>query len=281
MPYFSKNILLRDLFDIKIPHKVIGDENFEIDSFNSINLAKSKTLTFWTKNSALPETKSNVIIVTEDFPYINYNNKHFILTKHPRGFFIEIIRKHYLIAEEKNKIHPTAIIHPNAIIKSNVTIEANVVINKNVSIGNNCIIKAGAVIGGEGFGFERNELGEWIHFPPFAGITIHDNVYIGSNTCIDSGTFEDTVIGEGTKIDNLVHIGHNAKIGKNCLIIANCMIGGGAVINDNTWIAPSVSIRDNIQIEEDVFIGMGSVVVKSVPKGITVVGVPAKPFSKK
>jgi acetyltransferase-like isoleucine patch superfamily enzyme len=50
-------------------------------------------------------------------------------------------------------------------------------------------------------------------------------------------------------------------------------VGTGAVILNGTQLAPII-------IEDDAVIGAGACVTKSVPGGITVVGVPAKPLSR-
>ena len=47
-------------------------------------------------------------------------------------------------------------------------------------------------------------------------------------------------------------------------------------IRDSTSI-----IRNQVQVEEGGFVGMGSVVVRDVPAYTTVAGNPAKPFDKK
>ena len=75
-------------------------------------------------------------------------------------------------------------------------------------LGRQVVVKAGAVLGSEGFGFVRDETrGTYHKFPQIGRLVISDNVEIGANTTIDRGALESTVIGSGTKLDNLVHIG--------------------------------------------------------------------------
>jgi UDP-3-O-[3-hydroxymyristoyl] glucosamine N-acyltransferase len=106
-------------------------------------------------------------------------------------------------------------------------------------------------------------------------VVIEDDVEICGLTHIARGTLEDTVIGQGTKIDALVHVGHNIKIGKHCVITANAMLAANN-IGDYSWIAPSATLRDRIDIGQRVIVGLGSVVTKDVPDGMTVFGSPAK-----
>lgn len=144
-----------------------------------------------------------------------------------------------------------------------------------------CRLHNGAVIGGEGFGYEWD--GEkLVKFPHRGDVIIEKDVEIGANTCIDRATLEGkaTLIGEGTKIDNLVHIAHNVKIGKHCLIVAGTVIGGGVIIGDRCYIGIGAMIKNKVKIGNDVTIGMGAVVLHDIPDGWTVVGNPAKRLEK-
>jgi UDP-3-O-[3-hydroxymyristoyl] glucosamine N-acyltransferase len=107
-------------------------------------------------------------------------------------------------------------------------------------------------------------------------VVIGDNVDIGANTCIDRGSYRDTVIGDGSKIDNLCHIAHNVQIGRDCLIIALSMVAGSVVIGDRSYVAPCSAIREHRTVGEDVFIGLGSVVVSDLESGSSAFGVPAR-----
>ena len=76
--------------------------------------------------------------------------------------------------------------------------------------------KVRAVIGGEGFGFERDKNGNRFRFPQIGDVKIGNYVEVGANTCIDRGALSTTMIGDYTKINNLCHIAHNNVIGKEC-----------------------------------------------------------------
>ena len=134
----------------------------------------------------------------------------------------------------------------------------------------------GTVIGGSGFGFVKDDDETWLEIPHIGGIVIGENVRIGSNCCIDRGTVNDTIIGDGTKIDNLVHIAHNCNIGKNCIICAGTVLCGSVTLEDDVWLAPGTLIREGLTIGKGAKTGLGAVVVKNVPPGALVIGVPAK-----
>ncbi len=136
------------------------------------------------------------------------------------------------------------------------------------------------MIGADGFGYERNEVGELEKFPHVGGVLIEDNVEIGANSCIDRGSLGDTRICQGARIDNLVHIAHNVYVGRHAVVIANAMVGGGTHIGDFAWVAPSACLRDRIKIGDKSLVGLASLVTKDVPNGETVLGCPARSLAK-
>jgi len=155
-------------------------------------------------------------------------------------------------------------------------IHKSVIIPKWVVLGKNITIHEGVTLGSQGFGFERDENGNWLHIPHVGKIIIEDDVEIFEGTNVCRGTVNDTIIGKGTKIDALCHIGHNAVIGKNCIITAHCMIGG-CVIGDDVWVGPGSTFAAKIKVADKTFVGRSSNVVKSIEEPGTVwAGNPAK-----
>ncbi len=235
-------------------------------------------------------SKAKVLLVDESVDFID--GKVLIYVKNPKRALAQIGNT-YFVERYKPEIHSTAIISPEskigrdvyigpysvigkAVIGDNCVIESNVRVYDNVTIGDNCCIKPGAVIGGEGFGFERDENGNKYRFPQIGRVIIGRDVEIGANTCIDRGALSDTIIGDYTKINNLCHIAHNNVIGRNVTITGCVNISGSNVIDDNVWIAPHACIRGFIHLGEKCIIGMGAIVTKDVPAGETWIGNPAK-----
>ena len=244
----------------------------------------------------LDNSKANVIIAPKSLQSYSDSfppEKTIILTDNPMLLFSRIARDLFVKMPEPG-IHNSAYIHPEAIIGENVHIGAfcyigkcsigantiilnNVTIEDEVSIGENVYIKNGARIGQTGFGFVKNEMGEWEKFPQIGNVIIEDNVEIGANTCIDRGALSTTTIGYGTKIDNLVQIAHNVRIGKNCIITGNVSIAGSCNIGDNVWIGASSTLKNGLNIGPNSFISMGSVVINNLPPNSDVIGNPAEP----
>jgi UDP-3-O-[3-hydroxymyristoyl] glucosamine N-acyltransferase len=143
-------------------------------------------------------------------------------------------------------------------------------------IGSRVVLKAGAVIGGEGFGYLSDKAGHH-RIPHVGGCLLGDEVEVGSHSCIDRGSIDDTVVGRGTKLDNLVHIGHNVQIGERCLIMAGVGIAGSTRIGNDVILAGHVGITDHLVIGDRARIAAKSAIFGDVPPGASFSGHPARP----
>lgn len=286
--------------------RVIGDVKRKFSSARPIHKALSGDLTFCVKKGKeavplLERTESSVVICDVDVPCQNVrtDDKTLVAVSRPRLWFIRCINA-FFPREEKTGIHPTAVIGKNCQIGKNVyigpyssigddvvigtgtKIHSGVHIYDRVRIGKNVILQSGCIIGSDGFGYERNEEGVYERFTHIGGVIIEDHVEIGANTCVDRGTLSDTVIGEGTKVDNLVHIGHNCLIGRNCIITAMVCIGGRVELEDGVWLGVhSIVVKEGVKVKRRALVGIGALVLKDVGEEDVVAGIPARFLRKR
>lgn len=177
---------------------------------------------------------------------------------------------------EKTHFDGAASIHRLATIGPDCWIGAGVCIGEHVVIGAGCVIKPGAVIGFDGFGYERDGDGRWTQKPSTFGVDIGDDVHIGAGTCIDRGSWRDTVIGPGVRIDNLVHVAHNVLVCRDVVIVAHAGLGGSVVVEEGAWIGFGAHVHQRVRIGFSALVGMGAAVLKDVAPNTTVAGVPAR-----
>jgi UDP-3-O-[3-hydroxymyristoyl] glucosamine N-acyltransferase len=165
-------------------------------------------------------------------------------------------------------------------VGSECTLHSNVLVDDGCTVGNRVILKAGAVIGAQGFGFVRDE-GKLVKFPQVGIVVIEDDVEIGANSCVDRGALGETRIGEGTKIDNLVQVAHNVKIGKRVVIASQTGISGSVTIGDDCVIGGQVGFADHTEIADGTIIGAKSAVFPGKKlKGGAWGGVPVRPLGE-
>jgi len=150
----------------------------------------------------------------------------------------------------------------------------------NVSYGADCRIKPNAVIGEEGFGFERDEDGVPIRIPHIGRVILGDRVEVGACTVIARGTIGNTVIGDDVKLDDHVFIAHNVTIGDKTLVVAGAVLCGSVSVGSEVWIGAGALIKEGVNIGDRAFIGMGAVVLKDVEPGMVMVGNPARVLRK-
>ena len=161
-------------------------------------------------------------------------------------------------------IHPHCCIEDSTTISDNVTLFSGVKLYQNTIIGNNCILHAGVVIGGDGFGFAPTDDGSYKKIPQIGNVILEDDVEIGANSTIDSATIGSTIIHRGVKLDNLVQIGHNAEIGENTVAAAQTGIAGSTKVGKQCIFAGQVGIAGHLQIADGTILGAQTGVPNSI-----------------
>lgn len=168
------------------------------------------------------------------------------------------------------------VIGDDVVIGRAVHLDPRVVVYPGTLLGDRVRCQAGAILGGEGFGFQSDGDGHR-RLPHLGGCVLEDDVEVGSGCCIDRGTFDDTVIGTGTKIDNLVHIGHNVRLGSHCLVAAGVGIAGSTRVGHRVVFGGQAGLAGHLSVGDDARIAAQAGVIGSVPAGHDVSGYPARP----
>jgi sugar O-acyltransferase (sialic acid O-acetyltransferase NeuD family) len=125
---------------------------------------------------------------------------------------------------------------------------------------------------------------------PFS-IVAPNHVSLDENTIGEGAIFCGfTTVTSNAKIGRFFHanlysyVAHDCVIGDFVTFAPGVMCNGHVVIEDHAYIGTGAIIRDGtdkpIVIGRGAIVGMGAVVTKSVPPGVTVIGNPARPLTK-
>ena len=261
----------------------------KITGLNEIHVVEEGDVTFVDHSKYYDKalnSKASVIIINQEVAYPE--GKSLIVSEDPFADFVRLIRHHRPFVAAQSAVSPNAeigegsVIQPNTFIGDHVKIGKNCIIHSNVSIyphtviGDNVVIHSSAVIGADGFYFQKKN-GAYRKFESGGRVVIKDDVEIGVACAIDRGVTGDTTIGNGCKLDNQIQIGHDTCIGNNCLIGSQCAIAGVVTIEDDVILWARVVVNKDVVVGKGVVILATSGIDKSLPEAGTYFGSPAQP----
>jgi UDP-3-O-[3-hydroxymyristoyl] glucosamine N-acyltransferase len=288
-----------------------GSSETEITGVAGIEQAGPGHITFVSnpKYAAMAKTtKASAVIVDEKFPSIATA---MLRGKNPYLAFAKAIELFYQPPRYEPGIHSTAAIHStakigkdahigpyvsidrdveigaNAVLLAHVVIypgvkigdnffaHAHSVIREYCQIGNNVVLQNGVIIGGDGYGFAKDEHGGWQKIQQSGPTILEDDVEVQSNSCVDRASVGETRIARGVKIDNLAQIGHGSSIGENTLLCAQVGLAGSTEIGKNAILAGQVGVAGHCRVGDGVIITAQSGTHGDIPAGSMVSGAPA------
>jgi UDP-3-O-[3-hydroxymyristoyl] glucosamine N-acyltransferase len=287
-----------------------GNAELEITGVKGIEDAGPSEITFVAnpRYAALAKkTKAAAVLVEPEFPDIEAAT---LRLKNPYHAFSRTLGMFYQPPAYPPGVHPTAVIDPTADIGEGAHIGAYVVIGPSVKLGpeatllphvvlypgvkagrrlfahahavirENCelgdgvTLENGAIVGADGFGFSKNERGQWEKIPQSGPVRLGDRVDVQANACVDRATVGATEIGNGSKIDNLVQIGHGSRVGSDTLICAQTGLAGSSMIGNNVILAGQTGIAGHCTVGDGVILTAQSAVSHDVPPGKMISGSP-------
>lgn len=178
------------------------------------------------------------------------------------------------------KIGPHATILPHVVLYPGVTVgsyffaHAHAVVREGCVLGDHVTLENGAVVGADGFGFSKNERGEWEKIPQSGPVRLGDRVDVQANACVDRATVGATEIGAGVKIDNLVQVGHGSKVGDNTLLCAQTGLAGSSVVGKNAILAGQAGVAGHCTVGDGVILTAQSGISHDIPAGKMISGSP-------
>ncbi len=283
--------------------KVIGNPETSVSGPSKIEEGQPGTITFLANPkyvSYIYDTKASIVLVSNDFVPERDVTATMICVDNVYAALSILMSQFNSGISILDGVATTAVIDPTAIIGENVRIDDHVIIKKNAKvgkntiifgqvfigdnvkigdnvtlypgvkvyhnceIGNNCILHSNTVIGSDGFGFARDEQGNYKKIAQTGNVVVEEDVEIGSNTVIDRATMGSTRICKGVKLDNLIQIAHNVTIGNNTAIAAQTGIAGSTKIGANCLIGGQVGIVGHIEIADGTMIQAQSGISSSI-----------------
>jgi UDP-3-O-[3-hydroxymyristoyl] glucosamine N-acyltransferase len=280
-----------------------GDADVEITGVKGIEEAGPSEVTFVANpryGGLARKTKAAAVLVEPEFPDIEAAT---LRLKNPYYAFSRALGFFYQPPTYAPGVHPTAVIDATAKIGEGAHIGAYVVVGRNVRLGSHATLlphvviydgvqagshffahahsvvregcklgdyvtlENGAIVGADGFGFAKNDSGQWVKIPQSGPVRVGDRVDIQANACIDRATVGATEIGDGTKVDNLVQVGHGSRIGKDTLVCAQTGLAGSSIIGNNVILAGQVGVAGHCSI------GDGVILTAQCPSGKNDLGI--------
>lgn len=113
--------------------------------------------------------------------------------------------------------------------------------------------------------------------------TISNSSRVGEGSIVSAGALisTDVKIGCHAQINFHSTIGHDCDIGNFFTSSPGVRVSGNCTIGNEVFLGTNSSLKQNIKVEDCVFVGMGSVVITDIERNERVFGNPARKMKKK
>lgn len=184
-----------------------------------------------------------------------------------------VVGPHAVIGEDAVLL-PHVVVYEGATIGHRFLAHAHAVVREHCRLGDDVVLGNGAVIGGDGFGFAKDN-GRWSKIVQSGVTVLGDAVEVQSNACVDRASIGETVVARGAKIDNLVQVGHGSKVGEDTLLCAQVGLAGSSVVGQRVILAGQVGVAGHCTVGDDAVATAQSGIPNDVEAKAVVSGYPA------
>lgn len=169
---------------------------------------------------------------------------------------------------------PHVVIYPNTRIGKRFFAHAHAVVRESCVLGDNILLQNGVVIGADGFGFAKDDMGHWHKILQSGIVRIENDVEVQAQSCVDRATVGETHIARGVKIDNVTTVGHGCSVGEDTLICAQVGLAGSTHIGKNVVLAGQVGVAGHCKVGDRVIITAQSGTHGDIEPGKVISGSP-------
>jgi len=113
---------------------------------------------------------------------------------------------------------------------------------------------------------------------------VHPSAVVAGDAMLGEGSFVGALavvnpaarIGRAVIVNSGAIVEHDGDIADGVHLSPRACLAGGVRVGAASWIGAGSTVREKLSIGRDVTVGMGSVVVRSLPDGVTAFGCPAR-----
>ena len=174
-------------------------------------------------------------------------------------------------------IQAHAYVGRNAIVGRDARLMPHAAVMDGCRLGDRVVLKPGAVVGADGFGYAIGPDGP-VKVPQLGTAILEDDVEVGANACVDRAALGETRVGRGTRLDNLVQIAHGVTVGGRCLLAAFSGVAGGARLGDGVVMGGRAAVVDGVSVGDDSVLAALTSASRDFPPHSRLGGSPARPY---